>query len=102
MYSERKIKATRKPHQCQSCLRLIETGSPSLYYVCKNYQSDGMFYGHHHPECREAELAMNALMDYRDGDDWYPLHEIDSETLPWLKDEFPTAYARLIKDNPNQ
>jgi len=90
---ERTIKAVRKRHQCVGCLRFLEPGEPAKTWIGIN---DGDFNAvYYHPDCREAEIALNDLHDYRFHDEWLPLHEIDGEDAPWLIAEHPAVAARV-------
>ena len=92
--NEKPIKATRKRHICGACNKWIEPGESAINWAG---MVDGDFYSnHYHPECREAEVAYNALKDWRGGDDWYALHEAEREDRPWLKAEHPLAYKRML------
>jgi len=57
---------------------------------------DGYFASHiHHPECRQAEIALNRLHDVRDGDDWMALTDMEADDWPWLLAEYPTIAERM-------
>jgi len=94
---ESSIKATKKPHRCLCCHQRIEAGSPANYFAQKY---DGEFHsGHMHPDCRNAEVAWNGLMDTW-GDDWSPLYTIKEsddakEYCAWLAEKFPDVAARM-------
>lgn len=92
-YRETPIKAVRKRHVCEGCSKWIEPGEAALYLACN--QDDAFFRGHYHPDCREAEIALNDLKDCRSGDEWTPLFECDQEDAAWLKAEWPVPYLRL-------
>lgn len=92
-YSESVVKKTRKPHRCSGCGTTIEVGSPALRYTGK-YDRD--FASHiHHPECREAEIALNRLHDVRDNDDWMSLTDMETDEHPWLLEGYPIIAARM-------
>lgn len=92
--SETRVKATRKQHQCDACLQSIVKGSPAVRW---SGISDGEFQsGIFHPDCREAELALNDCLGWYPGDDWTPLHNIESDDLLWLEQEHPTVFARMF------
>lgn len=91
--SERAIKAVRKRHVCDACDKWIEVGEPAVTWCGLN---DGQFNSvHYHPDCREAEVALNQLHDWRDYDDWMRLCEAEAEDRPWIKEKWPTPYLRL-------
>lgn len=89
---ETPIRAVRKRHVCEGCSKWIEPGEAALYLAC-NHDGD-FFRGHYHPDCREAEVALN-LKAYRCCDEWTPLFECDQEDAAWLKAEWPVPYLRL-------
>ena len=90
----RDIKSTRASHKCSGCTRAIFPGSPAFYFAGL---FDGYFgYGYYHTDCRAAEVGLNDLKDYRNGDDWILLSDLDSEDREWLADEYPTVYARMF------
>ncbi len=91
---ERHVKAFRKRHVCQGCDKWIEPGEPGKAWVGV---VDGQFsHVNYHVECREAEVELNNLEDYRHYDDWSRLCETDSENYAWLKNEHPVAYMRML------
>ena len=91
---EETIKAVRKPHLCIACLKLVKVGKQAITWVGL---SDGDFNAvYYHPECRKAEIAINDLYDYRFGDEWIQLCDVDSEDYRFLKSEHPIAYKRLL------
>ena len=92
-YRERAIKSTRKERQCYGCCRTIAVGSEAL--ECAGTGTDGFWSGTYHTDCRKAEIAFNDLKDYRWGDEWYALHEIEFEDWDWLIDEFPAVADRM-------
>lgn len=94
-FREHPIAATRKPHRCEACQTTIETGSAANYITVHDGSSDGPFYGHFHPDCRDAEVRLNDLHDWRGGDDWMALHEAEADDLPWIAEEFPAVFARV-------
>jgi hypothetical protein len=93
-YSHRTIKATRKPHQCEGCGKIIEAGAPAFYWAG---DCDGDFYSaHYHLDCREAEVVWNSIRDTW-GDEYDSLcaiHE-EPEDVAWLVEEFPAVAARM-------
>ena len=99
---EQRIKATRKPHRCEGCGKMIEAGQPAVAYAQK---SEGELYsGHFHTDCRDAEVAWNHEADTW-GEDWSPLcsiRECDDadDWLAWLAEKFPAVHSR-IEDTPN-
>lgn len=92
-YREAPIKAVRKARQCCGCGVVIEVGLPAL--SCAGRNDDGFWEGTYHPDCRAAENALNDLKDYRCGDDWYSLWEIEFDDWEWLMAEFPTVAERM-------
>lgn len=97
--NEQAIKATRKLHTCDTCSKRIEIGSPAATWAGKH---DGEFqYGIMHPECRAAEVEFNDLLDYRAGDDWTPLSDIESDMHEWLLAEHPIVAARMGVATPS-
>lgn len=92
-FSETDIKAVRKRHRCAGCGKNIEIGEPAFRWTGT---TDGEFdTATYHPECRKAEIALNELLLFQDGDDWGALIEIDDEDRPWLIETFPTVAARM-------
>lgn len=106
--SEKPIKAVRKRHICDGCVKWLEVGEPAVNWCGV---VDGEFHSaHYHPDCREAEVALNHLHDWGWNDDWMRLCEADSEDRPWLHAEWPIPYQRMLmtreqyasrKDQPN-
>lgn len=92
--SETLVKAVRKRHICNGCLRHIEAGQSAMRWAG---MTDGEFGTCiYHLDCREAELAYNNdLLECQWGDDWYPIHDIDSDDWPWLIEAHPTVAARM-------
>lgn len=91
--SERSIKATRKRHHCVACDKWIEIGEAAVNWAGV---TDGDFGSvHYHPDCREAEIAFNALRDSY-YDEWDSLRDIDHEDYRWLKAEYPVVYRRRM------
>lgn len=96
-FSERTIKATRKPHHCFACNGVIPIGMSARYYAMKD---DGIFFdAHYHIECRAAEIAWNDKNDTW-GDEFTGLclikesDDADSE-LAWLAEHHPITASRL-------
>lgn len=92
-YREKPIKAVRKARQCMGCCKQIEVGSPAL--ECAGHWEGDFWSGTYHAECREAECAFNKLKDYRFGDEWYPLFEIEFDDWEWLMADFPAVAERM-------
>lgn len=88
------VAATRKQHRCDTCGKHIEIGQPATRWAG---MTDGEF-GNAimHPDCRAAEVEFNDLLDFRWGDDWTPLRDIESDYHEWLRDEHPNVAARLL------
>lgn len=92
-YRETAIKSVRKPRICAGCRSMIEVGQPALDCAGHN---DGDFWAcAFHPECRAAEIALNDLKDFRFGDDWFPLEEIENDDWLWLLEDHPAVAARM-------
>lgn len=90
--SERTVKATRKPHHCGACETIIETGSPAARWVGL---SEGQFTViTYHPDCRDAEIALNTLHGTWGSDEWIGLWDLEHDDIPWLLETFPTVAAR--------
>jgi len=87
------VKAVRKRHRCEACRKHIEIGQPATRWAG---MTDGQF-GNviYHPDCREAEVAFNSTKDWRYGDEWYPLYELESDDHEWLRAEFPVVAVRM-------
>jgi hypothetical protein len=90
-YSERTIKALRKPRQCQACGRAMDIGESALY--CSGSWDGDFWTGHYHAECRAAEVVLNG--QYGSGQEWYDLSDFDSEDREFIRETHPTAFARL-------
>jgi hypothetical protein len=91
-YTERSVKAIRKPRPCSSCGIRVERGSSAL--ICTG-NHDGFWSGTFHVDCREVEVALNALYDNYSGDDWMSLTDIEWDDWPWLIADHPTVAARM-------
>lgn len=90
----RNIKATRKNHKCDGCLKDIPMGQPAFYWAG---DSDGEFnWVYYHAECRAAEVAMNGLRDLN-CDEWDHLSSVrdDREDQDWLIAEYPVVAERM-------
>ena len=92
-YRETLIKAVRKARQCCACSRVIDSGMPALN--CAGSGPDGFWAADYHTECRAAEIGFNDLKDYRWGDEWYPLHEMEFDDWQWLLAEYPIVAERM-------
>lgn len=92
-YREQPVKSVRKARQCVGCGKTITVGSPAL--ECAGTGPDGFWSGTYHDDCRKAECAFNDLKDYRYGDEWYPLYEIEFDDWEWLIAEFPAVAERM-------
>ena len=92
VFSERAVKAVRKPVHCDGCCRVIAVGQPATRWTGL---SDGEFASvAYHPDCRQAEIALNERHDTWD-EDWQPITSIEPEDHAWLLAEFPAVAARL-------
>lgn len=90
--SEITVKAVRKAHRCDACCTPVEIGQPMIR--CAG-MTDGDFWSlKYHPECREAELALNKLHDTWSNSDWIGLWDFDWEDAEWLLAEHPVVAAR--------
>jgi hypothetical protein len=91
-YSERTIKALRKPRLCGGCLHPMPVGSSALYCSGKH---DGEFWtAHYHADCRAAEEYFNFVV--RGGyDEWDALHVLEPKEVASIRDLFPTVALRL-------
>lgn len=92
-YGETSIKKTRKARPCYGCTRIIEAGSAAIKCFGR---ADGDFWaGTYHAECREAEIKLNSYRDYRWGDDFMALTDLELDDWPMLIEDFPTVAERL-------
>lgn len=94
-FTDRDVKATRKPHACEGCGKLIAAASPAWYF---SQLWDGCFSaGYYHTDCRKAEVELNELKDFRSGDDWLSLCEVRDEPddIAWLVQDYPVVAARM-------
>jgi hypothetical protein len=93
-YSERTIKAVRKPRACEGCGVRVEAGETA--FSCAGHD-DGQFWAAiYHPDCRRAEEGLNKIHDVRGGDDWMNLgNDMEWEDWPWLIEAFPTVAERM-------
>jgi hypothetical protein len=91
-YSERPVKALRKPRQCQGCRHPMAVGAPALH--CSGKHEGEFFTGHYHPDCHDAEMLWNA---FGPGgmDDWTALRELDHDEIASFADQFPDVALRL-------
>lgn len=97
--NEQAIKATRKRHTCDTCRKIIEIGSPAMSWAGIH---DGEFQsGIRHLECRAAEIEFNDLLDYRAGDDWTPLSDIECDMHDWLFADHPLVAERMGIPQPH-
>ena len=92
-YSETTVGSTKKPHRCNGCTRQIEPQSSALKITIIDGYAESYYF---HPECRDAEIGLNALRYHSGDDDWTSLDEADREDYPWLKMHHPRAYRRLL------
>jgi len=92
--AEKPIKSTRKRHICAGCDKWIEIGESAVNWCGIN---DGGFNSvNYHPECRQAEVQYNNEVIDAVWDEWTCLHDADSEDWPWIKDNHPLVYQRMI------
>ena len=94
-FSERQIKATRKPAKCSACETPVAIGSAAIRWTGLN---DGEFCSViYHPDCRAAEIELNRNAGLS-GCDWLQLRyavEEEPDDLVWLRAEHPTVASRL-------
>lgn len=91
--TERVVKAVRKRHRCDGCRQHIEVGQPANRWAG---MSDGEFAAViYHPECREAEVALNDILGSHGAEEWCVLSDIEDEDRPWLIEEFPIVAQRM-------
>lgn len=90
--NEKAVESIRKARRCSGCTHMIEVGSPAISWAG---MTDGEFNtATYHPECREAEIALNKLQDTYSADEWSSLADIDWEDHRWLLEEYPEIAAR--------
>lgn len=92
-YRETIIKAVRKPRQCVGCCAMINVGESAL--DCSGKHDGDFWSATYHQECRAAECALNDLRDYRDGDDWMALSDIEWDDWLWLIIDHPLVAERM-------
>jgi hypothetical protein len=94
------VKSVRKRHVCDGCGRHIQIGGPASRWAG---MTDGDFgTAIYHPDCRAAEVELNDNRDWRYGDDWWPLGEIEHEEWPWLIESYPAVAERIGFVLPDQ
>lgn len=85
--NERAVSAIRKAGLCDGCSTSVTVGSQAVRWA--GLTPDGDFNtALYHPECRNAEVALNRLHD-TDADEWIGLGEIEREDHAWLTEEHP-------------
>lgn len=90
---EWKVKAVRKEHRCQGCRTKLEIGQPAARWAgTTDGQFDSVIY---HPECREAEVALNDLTGDWVYGDWHSLSEIEDDDRAWLAENHPIVARRM-------
>ncbi len=92
-YRETPVKAVRKQRSCYGCSSPIAVGASALQ--CAGTGPDGFWHATYHTECRTAECALNDLKDYRFGDEWQGLFEIEWDDWEWLLAEHPIVAERM-------
>lgn len=90
-YSEKIVKV-RKPRRCDGCGTMLNKGDEALTYSGKFDGDFGSF--SLHPDCREAELAWNAMADTYLGE-FIGLSDLEADEWPWLLKTYPTVAARM-------
>ncbi len=92
-YSERRVKRTRRPHQCRECMTEVAVGSPA---IVSTGRYDGFFTYHSHVECSEAG-RVHAEGSGLWGEDYMFLVDLldYTEALSWLMERHPVAFERL-------
>lgn len=98
-FTENVVQRSSKQYTCDGCHGKIEQGQPSVYMAMK-YDGD-LHTARQHPECREAEVGLADLHGLCGGEDWLPLHALDSEDLEWIEVNHPAAFARISKETPD-
>lgn len=92
-YGETSIKKTRKARPCCGCTRIIEAGTPAI--KCFGREGGDFWAGTYHSDCREAEIKLNSYRDYRWGDDFMALADLELDDWPMLLEEFPAVADRF-------
>lgn len=93
-FSETTVKAVRKRHRCDGCGWPIEIGEAATRWAGV---TDGDFAALvFHPDCREAEIALNRDVLNYCRDEWVGLCDIEREDVAWLQGAFPAVAARLF------
>lgn len=90
---ETSIKKTRKARPCYGCGRTIDAGSAAI--KCFGSVSGDFWAGTYHADCREAEIKLNTYRDYRWGDDFMSLADLELDDWPMLIEEFPAVAERF-------
>ncbi len=92
------VKAIRKPRRCVGCGKMLIAGSPAVEWVG---MSDGEFAtATYHPDCREAEIALNNNAG-GSWDEWYSLlNDRDTDDEAWLRTDFPSVAERIYGPSP--
>ena len=93
--NERTVKSVRKAGQCDGCNTTVNVGEAAVRWAGT---TDGDFNtALYHPECREAEVALNR--ERRTGfypDDWMGLsRDMEWDDHPWLLAKHPAVAARM-------
>jgi len=90
--NEKPIKAIRKAHPCAGCGKMLNVGEPAIGWAGT---TDGQFdTATYHPECREAEIALNKLQGNH-WDEWSSLGDMEEDDHPWLFSTFPIVAERF-------
>lgn len=92
-YRETPVKAVRKPRQCLGCRKIIKVGQPAT--DCAGQHEGDFWSGSFHPDCRDAEVALNELHRIHLYGEWNALSEIEWDDWPWLIEKFPTVAERM-------
>lgn len=88
---EQTVKSTRRVHRCEACGQPMAIGSEAYRWFGV---VEGQFYSIiYHPDCREAENALNDLHETW-GDEWIGLCDLDPEDHTWLAETYPAVAAR--------
>ena len=79
-----------KPHRCDFCSTAIEKGE-------RYSRSAGVFEGDffvwkEHLDCRAAGLE---LMELSGEYSYHPLSDLEDEDRVWIKQDYPTIFARM-------